>query len=139
MKLSLMIALAAALAPAQATGAEYYIYKDAAGSLVLSNLPAAEWPAGRAPESLAIVKTYEWADATAEEIAATEKANREAARIGALRDLASETKRLADEMERANEIALAALQHQALRPSTEINQVIVANLRFGRSRIIRPR
>lgn len=135
MKLSLMIALAAALAPAEATGATYYIYKDAGGSLVLSNLPAAERPAGRAPESLAIVKTYEWADATAEEIAATEKENREAARINALRDLASESKRLADEMQRSNEIALAAL-HQALRPSTEIHQIVVATQQFVRSRRI---
>jgi uncharacterized protein DUF4124 len=137
MKLSPMIVLAAALAPAAATGAEYYIYKDAGGSIVLSNLPAAERPADRAPGSLAIVKTYEWADTTAEEIAATGKENREAARTSALRDVASQTERLADEMQRSNEIALAALHQQALRPSTEISQVIVATRRFGRSGIIR--
>ncbi|MGH7795656.1 MAG: hypothetical protein ACREQ2_12295 [Candidatus Binatia bacterium] len=136
MKLSSMIVLAAALAPAAATAAEYHIYKDAGGSIVLSNLPAAGQPADHAPGSLALVKTYQWADATAEDIAATEKKNREAARTSALRDLAFQTERLADEMERSNDIAVAALRQQALRPSTDINQVIVTTQRLRRSRII---
>lgn len=136
MKLLLAIVLAAALAPAAAMGGEYYIYKDpGGGSMVLSNLPAADRPADRAPGSLAVARSYNWTDATAEEIAATEKENRESAHMSALRDLAAQAGRIADEMQRSNEIALAALRLQALRPSTEINQVIVSTpLRLGHSR-----
>jgi hypothetical protein len=126
--------LGAALVPAAAIGAEYHIYKDSGGSLVLSNLPAAERPADRAPGSLAIARTYGWADATIEDIAVTEKENREAARMSALRDLALQAERLADEVQRSNDIALATLRHQALRPSTEINQVIVTTQRLEHSR-----
>ena len=131
MKLTSVIVLAAAFAPIPAAGAEYHIYKDTAGSTVLSNLPAAQRPGERARESLELVKTYDFPEATAEEIAATEKENNETARLNALRDLAFQTERLADEMQRLNDIALASL-----RPSTEINQVIV-NQGFGRSRFRR--
>jgi hypothetical protein len=129
-----MIVLAVALAPAAATGAEYHIYKDASGSIVLSNLPTVARPADRSPESLAIVKTYDLPEATAEEIAATEKENRETARISALRDLINQAERIAEEMQRSNDIALAGLRLQTLRPSTEINQVIVTTQGLGRSR-----
>lgn len=134
MKRFSMIVLAAALAPAAAAGAEYHIYKDASGNMVLSNLPAVARPAERSPESLAIVKTYDLPEATAEEIAATEKENRETARINALRDLANQAQRIAEEMQRSNDIALAGLRLQTLRPSTEINQVIVTTRGLGRSR-----
>jgi len=127
-----MIVLAAALAPAAATGAEYHIYKDASGSMVLSNLSAVARPADRSPESLAIVRTYDLPEATAEEIAATEKENIETARINALRDLVNQAERIAEEMRRSNDIALAGLRLQTLRPSTEINQVIVTHGRTGR-------
>ena len=126
MKLSSLIVLATTLAPGAAAAAEYHIYKNTSGSIVLSNLPAGDRPAERAPESLARVTTFNWPDATAEDIAATEKENRETERLNALRDLAFQTERLADEMQRLNDIAVASL-----RPSTEINQVIV-NQGFGR-------
>jgi hypothetical protein len=128
MKLTSVILLAATFAPMPAAAAEYYIYKDTRGSIVLSNLPAAKAPAERAPESLTVVKTYDLPEVTAEEIAASEKENREAARISALRDLALQTERLADEIQRLADLALVSL-----RPSTEINQVIV-NHGFGRFR-----
>lgn len=127
MKFSSMILLAITLAPGAAAAAEYHIYKNTSGSIVLSNLPAADRPANRAPESLERMTTFNWSDATAEDIAATEKENLETARLNALRDLAFQTERLADEMQRLNDIAAASL-----RPSTEINQVIV-NQGFGRS------
>jgi hypothetical protein len=136
MKLFSMIVLAAAVTPATATGAEYHIYKDTGGNIVLSNLAVAGRSAEHAPGSLALVKTYQWLDATAEDIAVTEKENRETARTSALRDLAFQTERLADEMQRSNDIALAALRQQTLHPSTEINQVIVTTQRFRRSRMI---
>jgi len=134
MKLFSMIVLAAAVTPATATGAEYHIYKDTGGNIVLSNLAVAGRSAEHAPGSL--VKTYQWLDATAEDIAVTEKENRETARTSALRDLAFQTERLAEEMQRSNDIALAALRQQTLHPSTEINQVIVTTQRFRRSRMI---
>jgi hypothetical protein len=125
MRLLSAIVLGIALAPAAAGGAEYYIYKDAGGAVVLSNLPAVKRPADRAPQSLAMVGSYDFADASAEDIAATEKENREAERMSAMRDLAYQTERLADEMQRSNDIAMAVLRHQILRPPMEINQVIV--------------
>jgi hypothetical protein len=128
MKLSSAIVLAAALAPVPAAGAEYHIYKNGGGAIVLSNLPAAQVRAEGTRESLTLVKSYNMPETTAEEIAATEKENREAARIGALRDLALQTERLADEVQRLNDATLASL-----RSSTEINQVIV-NQGFGRLR-----
>ena len=132
MKLSSMIVLATVLAPSVGAASEYHIYKDTGGSIVLSNLPVAQRPADRAPGALALVNSYNWVDATAEEIAATEKENREAERTSALRELAAQTERLADEMERSNDIGIAVLRHQLLRP-TEINQVIVNQgfRRFG--------
>ncbi|HXV78268.1 MAG TPA: hypothetical protein VEG60_00165 [Candidatus Binatia bacterium] len=135
MKLFSMIVLAAVVTPAAATSAEYYIYKETGGNILLSNLAVAEPSAAHARGSLALVKTYRWPDATAEDIAATEKENREAARTSALRDLAFQTERLADELQRSNDLALAALRQQTLRPSTEINQVIVAQ-GLRRSRVI---
>jgi hypothetical protein len=134
MRLFAIIVLWAALVPGAASAGEYHIYKDSGGSVVLSNLATTQRPADRAPESLALVRSYEWPEATAEDISKTETENREAARISMLRDLALQAERLADEMRRSNEIALAALREQALRPSTEINQVIVAGHRFGRFR-----
>jgi hypothetical protein len=107
------------------------MYKDAAGGVVLSNLPAGERPAERPPESLSVVKSHNWAEATLEEIAATEKENREAARIGALCDLATQAERLADEIQKLNDLAQVSLQ----RP-TEINQVAVTQgVGFGRLRV----
>jgi hypothetical protein len=135
MKLFSMIVLVAVVTPAVPTSAEYYIYKEAGGNIVLSNLAVAERSAEHAPGSLTLVKTYWWPDATAEDIAATEKENREAAHTSALRDLAFQTERLADEMQRSNDHALAALRQQTLRPSTEINQVIVAQ-GLRRSRVM---
>lgn len=136
MKLFPMIVLAAAVTPTAATSAEYYIYKEPSGNIVLSNLAVAERSAEYAAGSLALVQTYRWRDATAEDIAATERENREAARMSALRDLAFQTERLADEMQRSNDLALAALRRQTLRPSTEINQIIVTTQRRRRSRTI---
>lgn len=134
MKLSSMIVLAVALAPAAAAGAEYHIYRDSDGRIVLSNLHAAAGPADRSPESLAIVKTYDWPEATAEEIAATENENRQAAQTSALRDLAAQAERLADEIQRSNDIVVAALQQQTLRPPVEINQIAVTTDGFGKFR-----
>lgn len=136
MKLFPMIVLAAAVTPTAATSAEYYIYKEPSGNIVLSNLAVAERSAEYAAGSLALVQTYRWPDATAEDIAATERENREAARMSALRDLAFQTERLADEMQRSNDLGLAALRLQTLRPSTEINQVIVTTQRLRHSRLI---
>lgn len=136
MKLFPMIVLAAAVTPTAATSAEYYIYKEPSGNIVLSNLAVAERSAEYAAGSLALVQTYRWPDATAEDIAATERENRETARMSALRDLAFQTERLADEMQRSNDLGLAALRLQTLRPSTEINQVIVTTQRLRHSRLI---
>jgi hypothetical protein len=58
MKLSSVIILATTLAPGAAAAAEYHIYKNTSGSIVLSNLPAGDRPADRTPESLASVKSY---------------------------------------------------------------------------------
>ena len=136
MKLFPMIVLAAAVTPTAATSAEYYIYKEPSGNIVLSNLAVAERSAEYAAGSLALVQTYRWPDATAEDIAETERENREATRMSALRDLAFQTERLADEMQRSNDLGLAALRLQTLRPSTEINQVIVTTQRLRHSRLI---
>jgi len=136
MKLFPMIVLAVAMTPTAAMSAEYYVYKEPSGNIVLSNLAVAERSAEYAAGSLALVQTYRWPDATAEDIAATERENREAARMSALRDLAFQTERLAAEMQRSNDLALAALRRQTLRPSTEINQVIVTTRRLRQSRVI---
>ena len=134
MKLSSILIGLAALAPASAGGAEYRRYKDASGNIVLSNLPAIDRPAERAPDSLTIVKSYHWPDATPEDIAATAKENLQAARANALSDLTSQVERLAGEIQTSNDIALAELRLQALRPSTEITQISVTTAPSGRSR-----
>jgi hypothetical protein len=99
-------------------------------------LAVAERSAEYAAGSLALVQTYRWPDATAEDIAETDRENREATRMSALRDLAFQTERLADEMQRSNDLGLAALRLQTLRSSTEINQVIVTTPRFRHSRLV---
>jgi hypothetical protein len=120
MKVYSIILLATLSAPTVCFGAEYYIYKDAAGSLVLSNLPAAERPAKRAPESLALANVYNLPEVTAEEIAATEKQNLETTRLNELRDITAQMERLAEEVRRLSELTQISLQ----RP-VEINQVAV--------------
>jgi Domain of unknown function (DUF4124) len=73
---------------AAADAAEYFIYKGADGRLVLTN--------AKPPTTAKAVVTYELTEATADEIAATEKANQETARLNALADLAEKTAQLAD-------------------------------------------
>jgi hypothetical protein len=76
-----------------ASAADYVLYKDASGRIVLSNLPP--------PPSTEIVARQNLADATAEEIAATEKANLEIAKIDVLRDLANSYERCVEANQRA--------------------------------------
>jgi hypothetical protein len=92
-----------------AGAADYVVYKGGGGRLVLSNLPT--------PASGQIVARHNLADATAEEISATEKSNVEIAKVNAARDLAENYERLAE----------AILKACAPRPILlEWNQVAVS-------------
>ena len=133
MKIRFAIVLALLLAPTLVSAAEYYIYKDQSGTFVLSNLPASARPAQRAPESLVLANVYNLPDVTAEEIAASERETEETARLNAVRDLAAETERLAEEIRRLSDLVLVSLQWP-----TEINQVAVTQgAGFGRFRFRR--
>ena len=67
-----VVVLLVAIVCGDALGAEYFIYRDSTGKIVVSN--------DKPPEGSTIVKRYDWRDATDAEIASTEKSNRELAR-----------------------------------------------------------
>lgn len=110
------LTIALALCAAPAIGADYFIYRDGAGKIILSNLAAVDRPLGRAPGELTVVKQYDWRDASDAEIAATERANQITARTNALNDLAAETSALARATDR---LALATGSRQ--QATVEIN------------------
>ena len=99
---------------------DYYIYRDGAGRIWLSN----EDPrnnaesAARHPDDVTIVKQYQWQDVTDEQLAASAAAERALAEANALRDVATNTKRL------ANEVDLAAAQLERLQPN-QVNEPII--------------
>lgn len=78
MKTILTAAIALFLA-GTAGAADYLVYKDSSGGIVLSNFAP--------PDSAQIVARRAFTDVTAEEIAATEKANRETEEFNLVRDL----------------------------------------------------
>ena len=78
MKTILTAAIALFLA-GTAGAADYLVYKDGSGRMVLSNVTP--------PPSAQVVAKHDLKDATAEEIAATEKANRETEELNLVRDL----------------------------------------------------
>lgn len=97
-----------------AAAADYYIYKDSAGRTVLSNL------APRASSARQIVK-QELKDATAAEIAVTEKANQETERINLVRDVVNSYVR--------HELALTELVNSSTR-AVEANGTVTAGWPF---------
>jgi hypothetical protein len=108
MKTILTTAIALFLA-GTAGAADYLVYKDGSGRIVLSN--------GTPPPSAQIVARHNLTDATEAEIAATEKSNLEIAKINALRDLEASYDRLAE----------AVIVAGAPRPALlEWNQVAVS-------------
>jgi hypothetical protein len=85
MKIFLTAAIVLCLA-GTAAAADYFVYKDSSGKTVMSNF---------APSASAqVVAKHALADATAEEIAATEKANRETEEFNLVRDLVNSKVRL---------------------------------------------
>jgi len=108
MKTILTAAIALFLA-GTAGAADYVVYKDGSGGIVLSNATP--------PPSAQVVAKHDLKDATAEEIAATEKYNQEIARLNLLRDLAYSYDRYLE----------ASLKAYAPRPVVlEWNQVAVS-------------
>ncbi|MDH3442555.1 MAG: hypothetical protein OEN50_01405 [Deltaproteobacteria bacterium] len=102
-----------------AGAADYFMYRDGGGKTVLSNI---------APAATArIMARHDLTDATAAEIAATETANRETARLNALRDISNSYDRLAEAI---------ILAHMPRPIFVEHNQVAVSvgqpRLRSGR-------
>jgi hypothetical protein len=71
-----------------AAAADYLVYKDSSGRIVLSNFAP--------PGSAEIVARHQLTDATDAEIAATEKANQEIAKLNVLRDMANSYERLVE-------------------------------------------
>ena len=69
-----------------AGAADYLVYKDGSGRVVLSNATP--------PPSAQVVAKHDLKDATAEEIAATERANRETEELNLVRDLINSKLRL---------------------------------------------
>jgi len=116
MKTILTAAIALFLA-GTAGAADYLVYKDGSGRIVLSNVAP--------PASARLVARHDLPDATEADIAATEKSNLEIAKLNALRDLATSYDRLAE----------AIIVASVPRPvSLEINQVAVG---VGQSRLRR--
>ena len=76
---SILTAAIALFLAGTAGAADYLVYKDSSGGIVLSNFAP--------PDSAQIVARRAFTDVTAEEIAATEKANRETAEFNLVRDL----------------------------------------------------
>jgi hypothetical protein len=92
MKTQLLL-LAALSAPLPAI-ADYYIYRQVDGRIVIAN----QTP----PANAEIVKRYNWRDATDAEIAATEKANRVIASQNLDRDRIAATNKLASAIAEQN-------------------------------------
>lgn len=78
MKTILTAAIALFLA-GTAGAADYLVYKDGSGRIVLSNIAP--------PPSAQVIAKHDLKDATAEEIAATERANRETEEFNLVTDL----------------------------------------------------
>lgn len=78
MKTILTAAIALFLA-GTAGAADYLVYKDGSGRIVLSNIAP--------PPSAQVIAKHDLKDATAEEIAATEKSNQETEELNLVRDL----------------------------------------------------
>lgn len=99
---------------------DYYIYRDGAGRIWLSNEDPRNnaGSAARRPDDVTIVKQYQWQDVTDEQLAASAAAERALAEANALRDVATNTKRL------ANEVDLAVAQLERLQPS-QVNEPII--------------
>jgi hypothetical protein len=76
---SILTAAIALFLAGTAGAADYLVYKDSSGGIVLSNIAP--------PDSAQIVARRAFTDATAEEIAATERANRETEEFNLVRDL----------------------------------------------------
>ena len=76
---SILTAAIALFLVGTAGAADYRVYKDGSGRIVLSNIPP--------PASAEVVARYDLADATEAEIAATEKANRETEEFNLVWDL----------------------------------------------------
>jgi hypothetical protein len=99
---------------------DYYIYRDGAGRIWLSNEDPRnkDESAARRPDDVTIVKQYQWQDVTDEQLAASAAAERALAEANALRDVATNTKLL------ANEVDLAVAQLERLQP-TQVNEPII--------------
>jgi hypothetical protein len=81
-----------------APAADYYMYKDAAGTTILSNLSPAARPLEIAPETLETVKKYDLPEATDEQIAAAAAAERALMHDNAMRERTRQLERVADEL-----------------------------------------
>jgi hypothetical protein len=103
-----------------ALAGDYYVYTDAAGRTWLSNQDPStkDESATRRPDEVTIVKQYRWQDVTDEQIAASATMEREQARVNAIRDVATETQRLTDE--------LRAARLEWLEQAAVANQPIIA-------------
>jgi hypothetical protein len=69
-----------------AAAADYFVYKDSSGKIVMSNFAP--------PASAQVVAKHDLKDTTAEDIAAAEKSNRETEEFNLVRDLVNSKVRL---------------------------------------------
>lgn len=113
----LLLPVAYCLLPAAVSAADYYIYKDAAGRTILSNLPADRVGANN-HSPLRVEKKYQWSETTDAEIEQARIDNAATARVNALRDLASSNAQIAREMRMARE-------QSAQAPRIEVNTIDV--------------
>ena len=109
-----------------APAADYYIYKDAAGTTILSNLSGAARPLNVAAEALETVKKYDLPEASDEQIAAAAAAERALAHDNAMRDRTRQLERMADEL------ALLRLQAPVFGEISAPNIVVVNRGRLRR-------
>jgi hypothetical protein len=83
-----------------ARAGDYYVYQDATGRTWLSNQspPNKDDSPERRPDDVTIIKKYQWQDVTDEQLAASAAAQRELAQLNLMRDQASNTEWLINEL-----------------------------------------
>ena len=110
-----------------APAADYYMYKDATGTTILSNLSPTARPLDVPPEMLETVKKYDLPEATDEQIATAAAAERALMHYNAVRDRTRQLERMADEF------ALLRLQAPLFGEINAPNIVVVNRDRLRRS------
>jgi hypothetical protein len=130
--LVLAIVLGAAV---NAEAADYYLFKDASGTTWISNQDLRNKDESAAPrrDDVSVVKHYQWHDVTDEQLAASAVAERQLVEINALRDMAMQTERL------ANELAQQRLEPPAQDALSKESNIIVNTGRAPRVHQAKPK